>query len=235
MKRALAILGVWLLGAGLFVALVGRELAILAAIARDGFVFAIAGLAIVLGLVILGRTAMCEPVGALPEPSDTSWKNVDRVGAEIDDVRTSATTGDRQCHSTSVRLRVQGTVHALLADRSEDEDEVRTRIQTGTWTSNRTAAAFLSPDVDPSLSTRILGWLYGDSARRGLEATVEELERLAQSESTQRDGDADTGRFSRDRAAFDDPVGTPSAAASGETARATDGGEPAGTRRAGDP
>ncbi|WP_170094894.1 hypothetical protein ACAH01_06325 [Halomicrobium sp. HM KBTZ05] len=69
-------------------------------------------------------------------------------------------------------------VRVLTAERGWSASTARSRIESGRWTDDPRAAAFLSEgSVVPSVTLRLLDWARGDAFQRQVEATVVELAR----------------------------------------------------------
>lgn len=106
-----------------------------------------------------------------------------RAGADLSHYRREA------------RSSVVETAVAVLSRRHDvDEADAATMIREGRWTDDPRAAAFLEGSVRLPLRIRLVDWLYGRRYRRGLEAAVREIERIAAGGALERDRDAPSGR-----------------------------------------
>lgn len=87
-------------------------------------------------------------------------------------------------HREKVRAELRSVAVELLArERGFAEDRARTRIESGEWTGDRRASAFLGgPEAPaPSLRVRIFDWLSVEGGyARGLDATITELESIVE-------------------------------------------------------
>lgn len=143
-----------------------------------------------LGLALVFGTLSLVSGLSRAEAGERSLPTPETVGAE------RATTGaeiDRQldivaadgAHSQQARARVRREVRSVAVDTLVDVEDVseataEQRLETGTWTDDPRAAAFLGGDdvPRPSLSIRLRDWLSADPAfTRRARAAVTELER----------------------------------------------------------
>ena len=76
-------------------------------------------------------------------------------------------------------------VRVLAAETEWSADEARQRIESGRWTDDPRAAAFLSEDaVVLPVGLRLTDWANGETFSRQVEATVDELVRVVEGEAT---------------------------------------------------
>lgn len=193
----------------------------LSLIATDAIVLGFGGLAIVLGVVALFGTSRerDHDVAFPPQKSDDATTDFDHVTETIDASLERHELGDdqfergkrsRQRHEA--RRTVRETAIEVLAEGHDvSVHDATSRIDDGTWTDDPRASAFLSADASLPLRIRIVDWAYGVRYHRGLEAAVEEIDRL---DAAHRDldrsdaarGDTDHGvadRIASDRLAVD--------------------------------
>lgn len=100
----------------------------------------------------------------------------------------------RYYYRNDARTAVVETAVAVLARRRDvDREAATTMLREGRWTDDPRAAAFVEGSVRLPLRTRIVDWAYGARYRRGLEAAVREVERLADGGDPEadREGSAD--------------------------------------------
>lgn len=102
------------------------------------------------------------------------------AGEEIDAaLERAAEDGERgERARISVRREIRTVAVETLVDAADlDEDEAKRRLETGEWTDDPRAAAFLGSDVArPPLRLRLRDWLSADpSFERRARATVDEI------------------------------------------------------------
>lgn len=177
--RPLAVLGAGLLIAG-FVVLFDRGLAGLFDLSYT-FVTVVGALAVVQGLRYASGRRGTDHVSldlGEPERRETVPVPGDDLDARIQRTRglarATAQLRDR------VRDRIREVVRAeLVASRNLTVEEAETAIEEGSWTDDRTAAAFLSPAVAFPLRSRLYARMEGETTfeyglRRALDALEDE-------------------------------------------------------------
>ncbi len=129
------------------------------------------------------------------------------VGGDVDDLldRYDELSPPKRARADRVvRRRLRGaTVTALTDQRGVTSREARALVESGGWTDDPLAAAFLAPgDVDLPLVTRVREWARGDRFVRGARAAATELGRVAGSSSSNAGGRPDraSGESSEDGA-----------------------------------
>lgn len=160
----------------------------------------LAAFAGLLGLgVTYARAESSAPVASEPvelasaAPETRFWDRDDRAaGTAIDDAirrmgwRVDARSAwqSRAARETREHLR-NLAVRVLVSETEWSESTAVDRIVDGTWTDDPRAAAFLGGESAPErpVSIRVRDWLHGESFRRQVEATVDELSRLTEGES----------------------------------------------------
>lgn len=83
-------------------------------------------------------------------------------------------------------------VDLLRAERGHDVDGAREAIESGAWTDDPRAAAYLAGTVSLPLPIRVRDWLAGERERRGIAATLAELRAMS-------DGDGDAAEAADER------------------------------------
>jgi hypothetical protein len=171
-------------------------------------------LLLVLGLVV-GAYAAWAARGGRPEraptdgpaagfaaagdrPERVSAADRARTGESFDARVADACDGDESA-LRAVRSNLAdaaANARARAADRRPERTELA--VETGAWTDDRTAAAFLAGGSGPSFSlrSRLRAWLDPVAERRRrIEATVEAVERVldGESDASERGLDADSG------------------------------------------
>lgn len=188
MRRLLAALvGVLAVGLAVAVPTLDPSLPALAVVGRDAVVYGLAGVATLVGLVELARAARRGPDDGLPSPGARSEQDHETVAESIDRtleppaVRETDTDARRQSyHGYRAARRVRETaIAALTAREGIDEETAAERIRDGSWTDDPRAAAYLEGTVPLPLRIRLRDWAHGERTSRGLEAAIDELERLA--------------------------------------------------------
>ncbi|WP_276254390.1 DUF7269 family protein [Halomontanus rarus] len=157
-------------------------------LATDTIVLGLGGLAIVLGTIALFDTSPerdHDTPFPPPEPDDTT-ADLEHVTETIDisleryelgDDRFERGKRSRQRHEARRTIR-ETAIEVLAAGHDVSVPDATSRISDGTWTDDPRAAAFLSTDASLPLRVRIVDWAFGARYRRGLEAAVEEIDRL---------------------------------------------------------
>lgn len=114
-------------------------------------------------------------------PEDVTADRRTTTGAGVDaDVKIAVARGGRQLRSVRDLLRAQA-VRAYANERGTTTATARRAVETGNWTTNRVAAAFLGDDGGPSATvrSRVRLWLAPErERRRRIDATLAEIERL---------------------------------------------------------
>lgn len=142
------------------------------------------GLALVFGTLSLVSGLSRAEAGerSLPTPETVGAERA-TTGAEIDrQLAIVAEDGDRGQHA---RARIRREVRSVAVDTLVDVEDVseetaERRLETGDWTADPRAAAFLGGDgaPRPSLSIRLRDWLSADPTfTRRARAAVADLER----------------------------------------------------------
>lgn len=126
-------------------------------------------------------TADREPL--VETPPEEATRPVAVVGAAFDarleDALETIERGDRPVSETGLETTLEDAVcEALRLRRGYSTDRARSLLESGEWTDDGVAAAFLAADaVDFPLRFRILRWLRPElAAERAVERTVAELE-----------------------------------------------------------
>jgi len=123
----------------------------------------------------------------LDRPPEGVASTAPRTAADLDAVVQRAVAGDDEAVSTvRDRLRELGT--ETLTRRTDDTGETPAeRVESGTWTDDRTAAAFLADEAGPAfpLRSRLRLWLDPETEReRRIRRTVAAVTSLADDEFT---------------------------------------------------
>ena len=151
---------------------------------------------LLVGLLLLGvgvirgaqRRLVHDPdEGRLRPDADRSSATVSLTGSDLDRTVAEALGEIARTQSTApaeeVRERLRASaVETLLAFRDVDREAARTALETGTWTDDEIAAAFLSGPEGPSppFLRRVYAWLYPRRAvEQRIERTVAELRTMA--------------------------------------------------------
>ncbi|WP_276254759.1 DUF7269 family protein [Halomontanus rarus] len=126
-------------------------------------------------------TADHEPL--VETPPEEATRPVAVVGAAFDarlsDALEAIERGDRSASETGLETTLEDAVcEALRLQRGCSRDRARSILESGEWTDDGVAAAFLAADaVDFPLRFRILRWLRPElAAERAVDRTVAELE-----------------------------------------------------------
>lgn len=99
----------------------------------------------------------------------------DRVAADalLSDALDDAVSG--RGDAEAARRHVRETVHAALLQAGRDPEAAAELLETGAWTDDTRAAAYLAEDADYSLASRLRHWLDAESEQaRRLDAAVRE-------------------------------------------------------------
>lgn len=169
--------------------IVGTLVASRTVIAILGAVVAVGGLV----LAVAGEDSAADRTGAevtLPDYSESvGGESPDTVATPVDgalddlaDSNAAPSDPEYASAKTRIRTRLRDTAADLLmeAHGMERETAVR-RIDSGSWTDDRRAAAFLGEGVpDPPLGQRVCDWVRGVPLRRQAEASVREVRSLAE-------------------------------------------------------
>jgi len=138
-----------------------------------------------------GPAAPFEGVGDPPEGVTAADRA--RTGRTLDDRVDDAVAGDPAALA-SVRATLAGTAAATHARRADCSPEAAARaVETGAWTADPTAAAFLAGEDGPgfALAARLREWLDPEAERRRrIERTVAALDAPFESESATDGGEA---------------------------------------------
>lgn len=107
-------------------------------------------------------------------------------GQDVDDRIDRASGGSLRRYELRDRLRSRVrsvAISAIARDRNCSRERASELVETGSWTDDRTAAAFLASDVSYPIRVRLRVRLFGRSRYRiGLSATVDEVGRLEASD-----------------------------------------------------
>lgn len=179
----------------------------LSALGGDAVVLAVAG---VTGLLTLASHAVRSMGGDAAEPADRTGLTdaaSTRLGAEgwtltdpIDEAVEPPEIGTNTYHLTargktrrSARNRARRlAIETVSSVEGRSREAAANRVRDGAWTDDPRAAAFVGSPRLP-LRIRFVDWLTGAGYRRGLEATLDELEAL-ESRGAARSGTADADR-----------------------------------------
>ena len=150
------------------------------------FVYFFAHFALVVGALSLWR-ARSAPADdaeiALPAPDDDGGSDDRLVGDDVDAALAALGDTDRAGNGwkrVDVEKRVRGlAVDVLRAETDGGADEVAAALDSGAWTDDPRAAAYLGDDVALPVRIRVADWASGDPHRRKVEATVAELAAVA--------------------------------------------------------
>lgn len=188
MKRTLLLL----VGAGALLATLlattGSIPSAAGAIARDGVVLVGGGVAVLLGLGVLHSVAAeadTGPNARFGRADERVEPDVERIGADLERaLERGALDEPRDQRVLRVRARnrtrvaVTDAVMTTLMAGGHDVDEAREQVQSGTWTDDSRAAAYLSGSVSVPPKLRLFDWLAGRQEQRQLEAALAELAAL---------------------------------------------------------
>ncbi|WP_312908854.1 DUF7269 family protein [Natronosalvus caseinilyticus] len=188
MKRTLLLL----VGAGALLATLlsttGSLPSAAGAIARDGIVLVAGGVAALLGLGVLHSVAAetdTGPNARIGRADERVESDVERIGADLeralergslDEPRDQRVLRVRARNRTRVAV-TDAVMTTLMAD-DHGVDEARERVQSGTWTDDPRAAAYLSGSVSVPAKMQLFDWLAGRREQRQLEAALAELAAL---------------------------------------------------------
>jgi len=146
------------------------------------FVYFFAHFALVLGAWSLWRGRAAADDGAdvtVPTPASADDTGERLVGEDIDeaiDALTDPETAGNGWKRVDVQNRVRGlAMDVLRAETGGDAEEVAALLESGEWTDDPRAAAYLGDDVPAPVRVRVADWASGDPFRRRVEATVAEL------------------------------------------------------------
>lgn len=119
------------------------------------------------------------PVTETAEPT-----TVERVGNDIDAAFDALGTDDRSSWSKlnaerMLRSELRRSARTALESRGHSREEAVGLLDSGAWTDDRRAGAFLG-DVHLPLRMRVRDWASGERRRRQAEAAVDELLRLTE-------------------------------------------------------
>ena len=148
------------------------------------FVFFFAHFALVMGAWSLwrGRSAPADDADiALPAPADDAGAGDRLVGDGVDAALAALGDTDRAGNGwkrVDVERRIRGIARDVL-DAETAVDDVSAALDSGEWTEDPRAAAYLGDDVALPVRIRVADWASGDPHRRKVEATVAELAAVA--------------------------------------------------------
>lgn len=192
---------------------IGLDLEPLSILGADGVVLALAVLAAVVVLAIHVATTRAtgssatgeEEAEAITFPPSTRlepdrWVLTEPVDETLEPPEIGETTYDMTTRGKarrSTRNRAQRlAIETLASVEGRPQAEAAQRVHDGAWTDDPRAAAFVGYGQSLPLRTRFVDWLTGARYRRGLEATLAELERL---EASSTDGAAASGSRAGER------------------------------------
>ena len=193
-----AVVGAGALALAVLTATGGVVPTVLTTLANDLLVTVVGAAVGLVGLVILvtgDESTHAVETGPGVPASDASGSDSARVGKYVDlsierpDIDESARYhGYRSSVRGMVREKTRTRAISVVADaEATSVERAETSVVDGTWTDDPRAAAFLGRmDVRLPLRYRIEDWAYGERYKRGLEATVAEIERLASREEGER-------------------------------------------------
>lgn len=153
------------------------------------------------GVKVLATAAGEPPARKRPVTARDDDADITRVGADIDGAFDALDADDSTAWSTMnarrvLRSELRRAAVTALAARGHSREEAERLVETGAWTDDRRAAAFLG-DVTLPLRTRVRDWASGEGQRRRAEAAVEELAAMTESPDV---GDRLPERRDRERA-----------------------------------
>lgn len=154
-----------------------------------------------------GPAARFESTDDRPETVNAADRT--RTGESLDERITAACAGDDEALQ-AVRSNLADTAvsaHARTADRTPEA--AHRAVESGAWTDDPIAAAFLADDSGPnfSLFARLRAWVDSSAERRRrIERTVEAVGRLLDGEDGSRENSPNGGGAS-DRDAIDEGAG----------------------------
>lgn len=175
------------------------------------------------GVKVLSSATGDVPVRDRPATGGDESMDVARVGSDLDaafdrlgpDAKASHTAGEQRWLTLKaarlLRTELRRSAITALESRGHPREEAERLVDSGAWTDDLRAAAFLG-DVHLPLWMRVRDWASGEGKRRRAEAAVDELLRLTEIPD---DGGPAPGRRDRQPAAavFGDALGA------GESAR----------------
>lgn len=122
------------------------------------------------------------------------------VAAEDDDLLTAEHGPGKRIARVRAQRRLREAVEReLVAVEGCSSHEAAERVESGAWTDDDRAAAFLSEGRAPSLPplVRLRDWLAGKRTARGVHAAVRALDRLAERDPSRVGSDRDSDRPAR--------------------------------------
>ncbi|QLH84325.1 DUF7269 family protein [Halosimplex pelagicum] len=145
-------------------------------------VYFVAHFALVLGVWSLwrGRSTDEDADVSLPDPGDAEGSEARLVGDAMDEVLDALgdpETTDSGWRRVDVETQIRGLAVDVLRETGTDDAEAA--LETGEWTDDPRAAAYLGDDVPLPVRVRVADWASGDPYRRQVEATVAELSAVA--------------------------------------------------------
>ncbi|WP_436907225.1 DUF7269 family protein [Halosimplex marinum] len=144
-------------------------------------VYFVAHFALVLGAWSLWRSRTAAESGdaTLPPPGDGDDAVDHLVGEDVDgalDALTDPEASRDGWKRVDVENRVRElAVEVLESETGADAEDAVELLETGEWTDDPRAAAYLGEDVTAPVRVRVADWASGDPYRRRVEATVAEL------------------------------------------------------------
>ena len=183
--EALALLG----AIATLVLSVGFRPPFLAVIGRDAIILAIGAGIFLLGIVMATRvTSIPDDSAPLATPQSESPTYDERfIGKRIENALERPSLADsrsdrsrRAYARTKAHQRVRHAVlETLQSVEGVSHDDAERALETGTWTDNPRAQAYLSASVSPPFRIQLVDWLSGRTEQRQLEATLAALDELA--------------------------------------------------------
>ncbi|QLH79315.1 hypothetical protein HZS55_19340 [Halosimplex rubrum] len=145
-------------------------------------VYFVAHFALVLGAWSLwrGRSTDDGADVSLPARGDADGSEDRLVGDAVDEVLDALgdpETTDSGWRRSDVEARIRDLAVEVLRETGTDDAEAA--LETGEWTDDPRAAAYLGDDVPLSVRVRVADWASGAPYRRRVEATVAELSAVA--------------------------------------------------------
>lgn len=162
------------------------------------------------GVEVLGNATGDVPVRERPATDADEAMDVARVGSDIDGAfdalgSDNPSTWSELNAARMLRSELRRSAVTVLESRGHSREEAERLVDSGTWTDDSRAAAFLGDEHLP-LWMRVRDWASGEARRRRAEAAVDELLRL-----TEAPGDGGPVSARRDRqpaaAVFGDALG----------------------------
>lgn len=106
---------------------------------------------------------------------------LERIGGLVDGTNRSESY---RAYKVEQNLR-ELAVRVLRSETSWSDSEARQRLESGRWTDDPRAAAFLSEEtVDLPVGVRLIDWANGEMFRRQVDATVDELAQYMEVETS---------------------------------------------------